>query len=142
MALILENFEDPINRVLLAAALVSLVIGLYKEGFPEGLIEGTSIAIALVIICSVTSVNNWVSEKRLAELVALSDQQEVAVCRGGSDKAVTIDATELVVGDLVKFGQGEKVPADMMMVEGQDVSANESELTGEPDDIEKVPINE
>lgn len=73
MELILENFEDPINRVLLAAALVSLIIGLYKEGFPEGLIEGTSIAIALVIICSVTSVNNWVSEKRLAELVALSD---------------------------------------------------------------------
>ena len=71
--MILENFEDPINRVLLAAALVSLIIGLYKEGFPTGLIEGTSIAIALVIICTVTSLNNWVSEKRLAELVALSE---------------------------------------------------------------------
>jgi magnesium-transporting ATPase (P-type) len=74
MELILENFEDPINKILLAAALVSLVIGLYKEGFPQGLIEGTSIAIALVIICTVTSLNNWFSEKRLAELVALSDQ--------------------------------------------------------------------
>jgi len=30
----------------------------------------------------------------------------------------------------------------MMMIEGQDVSTNESELTGEPDDIEKVPVNE
>lgn len=37
---------------------------------------------------------------------------------------------------------GEKVPADMMMVEGQDVLCNESELTGEPDDVEKVPVNE
>jgi len=53
---------------------VSLAIGLYKEGFPTGLIEGTSIAIALVIIVSVTSVNNYISEKRLAELVALSDK--------------------------------------------------------------------
>lgn len=35
MELILENFEDPINKILLAAALVSLVIGLYKEGFPS-----------------------------------------------------------------------------------------------------------
>jgi magnesium-transporting ATPase (P-type) len=139
MELILENFEDPINKVLLIAAMVSLVIGLYKEGFPAGLIEGTSIAIALVIICTVTSLNNWFSEKRLAELVALSDKQEVAVFRG-SDKAVTIDAEDLVVGDVMKFSMGEKIPADMMMVEGQDVTCNESELTGEPDSLEKVPV--
>lgn len=74
MELIMENFEDRINQILLGAAVVSLAIGLYKEGFPTGLIEGTSIAIALVIIVSVTSVNNYISEKRLAELVALSDK--------------------------------------------------------------------
>ena len=71
-----------------------------------------------MIICSVTSINNYFSEKRLAELVALSDKQEVAVFRAGSDKPITIDATELVVGDLVKFEMGDKVPADMMMIEG------------------------
>ena len=74
MELILENFDDRINQILLGAALVSLAIGLYKEGFPTGLIEGTSIALALLIIVSVTSVNNYISEKRLAELVALSDK--------------------------------------------------------------------
>ena len=136
----MENFEDFINQVLLGAALVSLAIGLYKEGFPTGLIEGTSIAIALVIIVSVTSVNNYLSEKRLAELVALSEQQEVAVFRN-SDKAQTIDSTELVVGDLVKFSMGEKVPADMMMIDGQDVMCNQSELNGEPDSLPKTPID-
>jgi magnesium-transporting ATPase (P-type) len=35
---------------------------------------------------------------------------------------------------------GEKIPADMMMVDGQDVTCNESELTGEPDSLEKVPV--
>lgn len=100
--LIMENFEDRINQILLGAAVVSIAIGLYREGFPYGLIEGVSIAIALVIIVSVTSVNNYFSEKRLADLIALSDKQEVAVYRN-SDKAVTIDSTELVVGDLVKF---------------------------------------
>lgn len=98
----MENFEDRINQILLGAAVVSIAIGLYREGFPYGLIEGVSIAIALVIIVSVTSVNNYFSEKRLADLIALSDKQEVAVYRN-SDKAVTIDSTELVVGDLVKF---------------------------------------
>lgn len=137
--LILENFEDRINQILLAAALVSLVIGLYKEGFPTGLIEGTSIAIALVIICAVTSVNNYYSEKRLADLYALSNKQEVAVFRG-SDKAITIDSEELVVGDLVGFETGEKVPADMMMIEGQDVQCNQSDLTGETGGLNKCPV--
>jgi len=141
MELIMENFEDTINRVLLGAAVVSLIIGIYQEGFPKGLIEGTSIMIALCIIITVTSVNNYVSEKRLAELVALSNVQEVAVLRG-TDKAQTIDATELVVGDLVKFSMGEKVPADMIMVDGQDVTTNEAELTGEPDSLEKVPVTQ
>lgn len=81
------------------------------------MIEGTSIAIALVIICTVTSVNNYFSEKRLADLYAKSNEQEVAVFRN-SDRAIIIDSEELVVGDLVGFETGEKVPADMMMVEG------------------------
>ena len=119
---------------------MSLAIGLYKEGFPQGLIEGTSIAIALVIIVSVTSTNNYLSEKRLAELVALSEQQEVAVFRN-SDKAKTIDSTELVVGDLIKFSMGEKVPADLMMIDGQDVLCNQAELTGEPDSLPKTKID-
>ena len=59
--LVAENFDDPINVILLLAAIVSVVIGLIKSGFPEGLIEGTSIMIALMIIIVVNSANNWVS---------------------------------------------------------------------------------
>lgn len=88
----MENFDDPINVILLGAAIVSVVIGLLKEGFPEGLIEGTSIMIALVLIIVVNSGNNWISERRLANLVKLSDAQEVAVFRG-SDQSITIDGS-------------------------------------------------
>lgn len=69
MELIMENFEDPINKILCAAAVVSLVIGLGQHGFPDGMIEGTSILIALCIIIVVNSGNNYLSEMRLAELV-------------------------------------------------------------------------
>jgi magnesium-transporting ATPase (P-type) len=75
--LIMENFDDSINRILLAAAIVSLIIGIVKDGFPEGLIEGTSIIIALNIIILVNSVNNYRSERKLAELVNLAARQEV-----------------------------------------------------------------
>lgn len=89
----------------------------------------------------VNSGNNWISERRLAALVNLSEQQDVAVQRGSSD-TITIDSRELVVGDLVHFEAGMKVPADMIMVEGQDVTCNEGELTGEPDYVEKQKIDE
>ena len=61
--LVAENFEDPINVVLCGAALVSVVIGILKEGFPDGLTEGLSIMIALVIIIVVNSANNYASER-------------------------------------------------------------------------------
>lgn len=108
---------------------------------PDGLIEGTSILIALTIIIVVGSGNNYISEKRLAQLILLSDKQEVAVFRGGSKEAKTIDSQELLVGDIVGFEQGQKIPADMIMVEGQDVSCIEGELTGEPDEQEKSPLD-
>ena len=60
--IVMENFEDPINIVLLCAAFVSVAIGLLKDGFPDGLIEGVSICIALVIIIVVGSANNYKSE--------------------------------------------------------------------------------
>jgi len=55
---------------------------------------------------------------------------------------MTIDGTELVVGDIISFEAGMKVPADCIMVEGQDVVCQESELTGEPDGVEKEAVTE
>ena len=99
--LVMENFDDPINCILLAAAIVSIIIGLIKDGFPRGLIDGTSIIIALMIIIVVNSVNNYISELRLAKLLDDSNVMEVAVYRGKSDETITIDSRELVVGDLI-----------------------------------------
>jgi len=139
MELIAENFEDFINQVLCAAAVVSIIIGLLQHGMPKGLIEGTSILIALNIIIIVNSGNNWMSEKRLADLVKLSDKQFVAVFRVSDTASDTIDAANLVVGDLVVIEKGMKVPADMVMVSGQDISCIEADLTGEPDaNVKKV----
>ena len=78
--IILENFGDRINQLLIVAAIVSIVIGLFKEGI-NGLIEGLSIVIALVIIISVSSANNYRSELKLNELFKLEAEPQVAVFR-------------------------------------------------------------
>jgi len=49
---------------------------------------------------------------------------------------------DLLVGDLVAFEKGMNVPADMIMVDGMDVECSEVELTGEPDGVVKVALDE
>jgi magnesium-transporting ATPase (P-type) len=62
MQLIMENFEDRILQILIAAAIVSLICGVIENGW-GGLIEGVSILMSICIIVSVTATNNWVKEK-------------------------------------------------------------------------------
>ena len=139
--LVMDNFDETINQILCAAAVVSIIIGVIREGFPQGMIEGTSILIALVIIIVVNSANNYASERQLAKMVQLCSKQEVAVFRGSTDP-ITVENDDLVVGDLIKFAQGMKMPADCIMVEGQDVVCREAELTGEPGGKSKVVVTE
>jgi type III secretory pathway component EscS len=67
------------------AAIVSIIIGLIQHwpNIAEGMLEGTSIMIALTIIIVVSSGNNYISEKKLGELVKSSAAQKVAVYRQG-----------------------------------------------------------
>jgi len=70
----------------------------------------------------------------------MSDKQDVAVYRNSVD-AETIDASELLVGDIYGFQSGIKIPTDSIVIEGQDIECTETELTGEPDAMEKVILN-
>ena len=45
----------------------------------------------------------------------------------------TIPVTDLVVGDIIKLEQGMRIPADCVLLEGIDISTDESAMTGEPD---------
>lgn len=61
-ALLLEPFEDPILKILIAACIVQLIIGIYENGIP-GCIDGVSIFVAILIITFVTAGNNYIKEK-------------------------------------------------------------------------------
>jgi len=62
--LILVNFEDHVLRILLVAATVSLIVGIIKEGFHHGWIEGTAVYVAVAIIIAVTAGNDYMKEKQ------------------------------------------------------------------------------
>jgi magnesium-transporting ATPase (P-type) len=58
-----ECFEDFILQILLAAALVSLVIGVVKDGW-IGSIDGVSIFMAIIVITLITVVNNYTKDRQ------------------------------------------------------------------------------
>lgn len=55
---------------------------------------------------------------------------------------VTIPTTDLVVGDIVKLEKGKEIPADCILISSNDMTCNESAITGEGIDLEKKPFEQ
>ena len=137
--LIVECLEDTILRILLAASLVSLIIGLLTEGIETGWIEGFAIFIAVFIITAVTALNNYMKEKQFQKLYAQLDDRKVNVVRLG--KIYNISIYDLLVGDIMKIETGEIFPVDGILINGYSMSVDESSMTGESDHVKKLPYH-
>jgi Ca2+-transporting ATPase len=133
-----ESFEDTTIIVLVVAALVSFVVGVYEDP-SKGWIEGVAILAAVLIVAVVTATNNYNKELQFRKLNAVKDDVSVQVVRDGN--AMNINVKELVVGDVVLLNAGDRIPADGLLLDGSDVAVNESSLTGESDDKKKHPRN-
>ena len=89
-------------------------------------------------LCAVvTATNNYRKESQFRTLNAVKDDITVGVVRSGV--SVNIGVKDLVVGDVVRLNAGDRVPCDGVLVDGSDVTCNESALTGESDDKKKGP---
>jgi P-type E1-E2 ATPase len=91
---------------------------------------------------SIQAQNNYSKEKQLQKLVSTANIERCAVFRGNEGMTQTLEISELVVGDIIKIEQGMKIPADCILLEGIDVSCDESAMTGEPDQMEKSNVTD
>ena len=132
---IVASFEDDMLRILCVASVVSLILGVATEGWQHGWMEGASILVAVVIIVTVTSGNDWVKEQQFKKLNAIASRKNVDVVRG--DKVENIDVEELLVGDVQIISTGEIISVDGFLIESHDIMADESSMTGEPIGIKK-----
>ncbi|CAG8708871.1 3290_t:CDS:10, partial [Cetraspora pellucida] len=83
---------------------------------------------AVTIVTAVGFVQEYRSEKSLEALNKLVPHH-CHLTRDGH--LATVSATELVPGDLVRFGVGDRVPADIRLVTAVNLEIDESNLTGE-----------
>lgn len=102
--MVLENFEDPMLKILCVAAAVSLILGIATHGIAEGWIEGFSILLAVMIITVVASGNNYMKEKQFRKLNEVASRKNINVIRNG--KTQNMSVYELLVGDLVYIETG------------------------------------
>ncbi|HEY9765891.1 MAG TPA: cation-transporting P-type ATPase, partial [Chroococcales cyanobacterium] len=134
----LAKFDDATIKLLLAAAIVSLLVAgwlAHDDGNLGHFIEGIGILLAVAIATGVGLYNDIQSEKAFAAIKKLSEDILVKVTRAGQFHTVQI--SELVVGDLVHLETGDKIPADGILLSSNEFSVDQSSLTGESEGVKK-----
>ena len=121
--------REPMFLLLIGAAALYLVLGDLGEGL--FLMAGALATIGLVILQEARS------ERALAALRDLS-QPHARVIRDKLERSIA--ARELVPGDIILVGEGERLPADGVLVAGDVLSVDESALTGESAPVSKRPL--
>lgn len=126
LKLYLEKFEDPVVRVLLIAAVFSLIISIIENEFAETI----GIIAAILLATGIGFYFEYDANKKFDLLNAVNEETLVKVIRNG--RIQEIPRKDVVVGDIVVLETGEEVPADGELIEAISLQLNESNLTGEP----------
>ena len=125
LKMLLDQFNNFLVIVLIAAALVSLLLGEVMD------------SIAILAIVALNAVLGVVQESKAEQALAALKKMaapNTTVVRNG--RQVVIPGRELVPGDIVLLEAGNYVPADMRLVETVNLKVEEASLTGE-----SVPVN-
>ncbi|MBN2555582.1 MAG: cation-translocating P-type ATPase [Anaerolineales bacterium] len=126
LQMLISQFKDTIVLILIAAALISALIGDYLEA---------GAILAIVVLNAILGViQEGRAEEALAALRKLA-APEANIIRGG--RHMSVPARELVAGDLVLLETGNYVPADLRLIETVNLRIEEAALTGESVPVEK-----
>ncbi|MFW5902343.1 MAG: cation-translocating P-type ATPase [archaeon] len=133
--ILLDQFKDKLIYLLMAAAALSIVVGLLPGQTPHYL-EISIIFIIMIGNGFFGFVQDYKAEKAIDALEEMSSP-DVKVTRNG--KKMKINSKEIVPGDIIHLEQGDAVPADARVIETESMATDESDLTGESISVSKVP---
>jgi Ca2+-transporting ATPase len=133
LRILASQFSDFMILVLMAAAVVSGVLGDFKDTIV--------IAVILVLNGIIGFVQEHRAERALEALQKMAAPNANAIRDG---KVVTVAAEEVVAGDIVLLEAGGVIPADMRLIDCIQLQADEGTLTGESHPVEKsaVPLTD
>lgn len=128
--LLLESLGDPIIRILLIALGIKTIFLIQDFDW----YETVGIVIAIIIASLISTLSEYGSSKAFERLQEESSKIKCRVKRNGNVKEIVID--DIVVGDLLVLGSGDKIGADGIIINGN-IEVDESSMNGETRSIEK-----
>ena len=124
--MLLDQFTDFMILVLIGAAVISGIVGDVQD------------TIAIIVIVILNAVIGFIQEYRAERAMAALKRMSEASAQVFRDGQVeTVNASELVPGDVVLLEAGNVVPADFRLIEAAQLRIDESALTGESIAVEK-----
>ncbi|KAF3442050.1 hypothetical protein FNV43_RR15966 [Rhamnella rubrinervis] len=148
-SLVLEQFNDTLVRILLAAAVISFVLAWYdgEEGSEKEITAFVEPLVIFLILILNAIVGVWQENNAEKALEALKEiQSETATLIRNGVTLPNLPAKEIVPGDIVELKVGDKVPADMRVVEliSSTLRLEQGSLTGESEAVNKAnkPVSE
>ncbi len=123
---IVEQLNDPLILILVVAMAISMM--LYEFG------DAIIIVVVVALNAAVGIIQEGKAGKAVEALKQISEPRALALRDG---VRVTLPAEELVPGDIVLLEAGNRVPADLRLIESMGVFVEESTLTGESVPVEK-----
>ena len=131
----LDQFKDPMIIILLIAAAISFGLAIYNfKHDPMEICEPILILLIVVINAVMGVMQESKAEKALEALKNMS-APHARVIRDGEERIV--NASELVVGDIILLEAGDFVPADARLLKSTSLKSEEAALTGESVPSEK-----
>ncbi|AGJ90697.1 cation-translocating P-type ATPase [Mycoplasma putrefaciens] len=134
-----KSFFQPIQIILFIAAIISIIAPLIaQKNFSlhfENFIDFLVIMFVIILDALLSTVQEVKARKSVDALKSLSKPTAI-VLRESVTKE--IDASNLVVGDIVLLEAGKYVPAELRLIEANDCMIDESILTGESISVEKT----
>ena len=122
-----EALNEKIFAVIAIFAVLSIISGMIYHP-TKGWIEGVSILAALFFLVLVSSLNDLHKDNTFVRLQQIGMDDELPTLRGKRGSVQSCSIWELVVGDIVHLSAGDKVPADCLIVDGQQIKVDESHI--------------
>lgn len=92
-------------------------------------IEGVAVMVAVMICATVSAVNDYQKERQFLKLNSVADERKkVSLKRDGV--ALEIHQDLVLVGDIIHIHEGMEIPADGILLESNEITTDESAMTG------------
>jgi Ca2+-transporting ATPase len=128
--ILIGQFNSPVIWVLLAAVIISIFVG--------EAVDAIVVAVILVLNAFLGFFQEFRAEKAIEALKKMAGLKAIVI-RDGVEKS--IDAAEVVPGDIIVLETGEKLPADARIIEAINLETQEAALTGESTPVTKEAVD-